>query len=394
MTHTNPVLNVMVQGKAVGTLTQSHGEHVFNYESSDDRAFVSLTMPVRPQSYVTRALAPIFEMHLPEGYLLAIIKKHFSKLTDTDELGLLSLLSESIWGRVHYRNQPKEASDTLTLDALRHPQSADLFQALVARFALQSPLSGVQPKVLAQIEDKASLKTASVIVKAWGDDYPELALNESLCMTAVRAAGIPVPEFYLSDDRRLFIMQRFDVLADGHTLGFEDLCVLQGKQRDHKYQGSYESVARSIKQFVSPHHRRDSLQQFYKMMLLNYWLQNGDAHLKNFAVLYEDSSNIRLAPAYDVVCTTVYVPQDVPALNMAGSKRWHLQATLLSFGVDHCELTLKEAKQCMAACIKGLALLAEQIQQIRSQPMSPPQRQLVDHLHRLVQAQLLQHVTH
>ena len=90
---------------------------------------------------------------------------------------------------------------------------------------LRSALSGVQPKVLARVEDKAALGVDDYIVKAWEENYPQLALNEYWCMRVVQAAGIPVPEFYLSKDERLFIMKRFDLIASGQALGFEDLCV-------------------------------------------------------------------------------------------------------------------------------------------------------------------------
>lgn len=44
-------------------------------------------MPVRAKSYDLPYLMPIFEMHLPEGYLLSLIKKHFAKITTTDDFG-------------------------------------------------------------------------------------------------------------------------------------------------------------------------------------------------------------------------------------------------------------------------------------------------------------------
>jgi serine/threonine-protein kinase HipA len=49
---------------------------------------------------------------------------------------------------------------------------------------------------------------------------------------------------------------------------------------------------------------------------------NGDAHLKNFGLLYSDPTqrDARLAPAYDIVNTTAYIPEDVLALDLAGSK--------------------------------------------------------------------------
>ncbi len=59
-------------------------------------------MPVRAKDYIYNKLHPIFEMHLLEGYLLSIIKKHFSKIVKTDDFGLLKVISSSIKGRIIY----------------------------------------------------------------------------------------------------------------------------------------------------------------------------------------------------------------------------------------------------------------------------------------------------
>jgi serine/threonine-protein kinase HipA len=95
-------LNVQVNQQLSGSLLREHGEFIFNYAQTQPENFVSLTMPVRVKSFVQPKLHPIFEMHLPEGYLLSVIKKHFSKLTDTDDFGLLQLLAPSIRGRINY----------------------------------------------------------------------------------------------------------------------------------------------------------------------------------------------------------------------------------------------------------------------------------------------------
>ncbi len=51
------------------------------------------------------------------------------------------------------------------------------------------------------------------------------------------------------------------------------------------------------------------------MVVMNYFLKNGDAHLKNFGLFFSDDfSRIWLAPAYDVVTTTAYIFKDKPAL--------------------------------------------------------------------------------
>lgn len=297
-------LAVRVSGNKVGLLVKEGREFIFNYDPlTESTEFISLTMPVRAKGYVYPQLFPVFEMNLPEGYLLSLLKKQFTKLTDTDDFGLLLLLSPSIRGRIHYAN-PDDGLRSLTLSDVLHSEQPELFSELVERFALKTALSGVQPKVLVQIENKATLKLDDYIVKAWGPDYPHLALNEFFCMSVLKEAGVAVPEFYLSDDEALFVMKRFDISKEGVCLGFEDMCVLQAKSRDDKYVGSYEQVVKTIKLFTSADFKKDSLHQFFKMVVLNNLLQNGDAHLKNFGLIYEDENSVRLAPAYDVVCTT------------------------------------------------------------------------------------------
>lgn len=373
-------LAVRVFQQAAGNLLRENKEYIFNYDThaqKDD--FISLTMPVRGKGYIYPRLHPIFEMHLPEGYLLSVIKKHFSKLTDTGDFGLLQLLAPSVRGRVNYAATNKQHS-ALSLEDLLHPKQEDLFSELVSRFALVSPLSGVQPKVLAQVENKATLKLDDYIVKAWGADYPQLALNEFFCMQVVKKAGIEVPEFYLSDDDALFIMRRFDIDSEGRSLGFEDLCVLQAKSRDDKYSGSCEKIAKSIKIFTSPRYKMRSLQQFFKMVVLNNRLQNGDAHLKNFGLLYEDKNSIRLAPAYDVVSTTFYAKNDIAALTLLGSKKWWDRKFLIRFGVETCDLSVKQTILLYDECEHALSIVNKEVQARLAIEPIPQKRLLLEHL--------------
>ncbi|WP_100639396.1 type II toxin-antitoxin system HipA family toxin [Marinobacter salexigens] len=384
----NSELNVCVDGHQTGKLFKETADIVFSYDdNSPPEHFVSLTMPVRRREYSHRYLHPIFEMHLPEGYLLSTIKKQFAKITDTDDLGLLKLLAPSIRGRIEYNRQDQSENNPLHLDTLLHSKNPGLFEELVSRFALRSALSGVQPKVLAQLENKATLRLDDFIIKAWGQDYPALALNEYCCMLACKYAGIPVPEFHLSDDESLFIMKRFDLNEDGSALGFEDMCVLQAKQRDDKYTGSYEQIAKTIKIFVSPANKRASLEQFFKMIVISNALQNGDAHLKNFGLIYENAASIRLAPAYDIVCTTVYISQDIPALTLAGSKKWMRREKLERFGVQACELTASRASALYDECRRALSKLLPYLATRLAQATDHEQRRILGHLQSLIATQ-------
>lgn len=166
MPTSNAKLHVLTQNRLAGELLKEQQQIVFRYQSdTPHERFVSLTMPVRARSYEHKTLPPIFEMHLPEGYLLSVLQRHFAKLAGSDHFSLLNLLAPSIRGRIQYETPLKYTPPTpLHLDHLLNPTDG-LFDELMKRFALNSAISGVQPKVLAQVQDKATLQLEGYIVK-------------------------------------------------------------------------------------------------------------------------------------------------------------------------------------------------------------------------------------
>lgn len=79
--------------------------------------------------------------------------------------------------------------------------------------------------------------------------------------------------------------------------------------------------------------------QIFSMLALSCAVENGDAHLKNFAVVYEHAQSIvRLAPAYDIISTTPYSRRDVLALTLQDSKEFPDRKRLVEFGRRHCDL--------------------------------------------------------
>jgi len=74
-------LDVYVEGRLAGVLAAVQlDRHVFTYDAAapPDR-FVSLTMPVRLESYVWHELHPIFQLSLPEGDMLARLSSRLAK---------------------------------------------------------------------------------------------------------------------------------------------------------------------------------------------------------------------------------------------------------------------------------------------------------------------------
>ena len=342
-------LEIYTNQDRAGTLAKESNKYIFTYDNSA-KNIVSVTMPIRLESWVSEKLHPIFEMNLPEGALKDTLRERFSKIMPMDSLGMLELIGPHVIGRVKY-GKPELSNEVTALDDILDNDSHALFESLMKRFAIRSGVSGVQPKVLLDIQDKNTLLTEHYIVKSWGDEYPELALNEFFCMEAIRYAGLNVPEYYVSKNRSMFVMKRFDLKDDGTFYGFEDGCVLLGKSTEDKYNASYEDLAKVIKSSVKAELRQKSLKELFTALIMNHFLRNGDAHLKNFGILYEnDYTDAVMAPIFDVVCTTVYIQKDIPALKMSDGKLWFQEKTYRNFAKNTCRLKTSEVDKIISHC--------------------------------------------
>ncbi len=307
-----------------GTLEKTHRfSFAYDHAAKPD-CQLSLSMPVRLQSYSRGALHPIFEQNLPEGFVRERIVERLRKHIRIDEMLFLALQRDNGIGRLQYHSDhfPFEVAGKENLTEILQWQGREsLFEELVNKYLLQTSVSGVQPKVLVG-DDRAIFQTPGLIIKSGLDGYPGLAVNEFFCMTAAKNCGLNVPGFYLSDDHSLFVMHRFDLLENGDRLGVEDFSVLLGERANDKYTGSYESLANVINMYcASP---RKDLELFFRMLVLSAAVGNGDAHKKNFSLIYEDirkPETIGLSPAYDIVSTLPYLENDTPALKMNGQKK-------------------------------------------------------------------------
>ncbi len=337
-------------------------EFVFNYTEDNP---ISLTMPYSTKSYTSHYhMHPIFDMSMPEGYLFELLKnlliKEYGKI---DDFILFSHLSRSIEGYLTYDKEDTSETFSFSLEQILESKDDNLFTTLVNNFLNHSAIAGVQPKVLAVLEEKATLSSKEYIVKSFSKEYPHLAENEYFCMKALTYAGITTPKFWLSENKNLFVIEKFTYQKEENSFyGFEEFCVLFGYNKEQKYYGSYEKISKSIAQISTQ--KQDDLQMFYKMMVMNYLLKNGDAHLKNFGMLYTaDKTKRFLAPAYDVVNTLVYLPHDKPALTLTGKKVWVDKATLLDFGATQCMLSEKEALSLFYVCIDATKKMAKEVEQ-------------------------------
>lgn len=298
------------------------------------------------------------DQNLPEGDLFMRVRQMFPKMPLTP-MHLLALVGRNGIGRLGYRlpgaaeAAPARPMDKAALLQLRY--SPAVFDDLVAAYlSTGAGIAGMQPKIM--VPDRATVPVPSLIVKAGSPAYPGLAANEFVCLSAARRAGIQVPEFALSDDGQMLVLDRFDMVAHGsgriERLGFEDIAALAGLRvrdvlSDRKYQGSYQRVAELLRQLQL---HADNLHRFYQQVAFTVMVRNGDAHLKNFGVLYRDAQQVWLAPMFDVVTTSIYTYARYPggpemedrtmALKLLAGRHqtraYPTQAELLDFGRRVC----------------------------------------------------------
>jgi len=329
---------------------------------------VSLSMEVRLESWTAPfGMLPVFEMNLPEGALRERLRLAFAKATGKfDEFDLLAVVGRSQIGRIRYTGDAAKLTDEVPFQSvdeiLQRRRDGDLFQSLLEKFAAFSGISGVQPKLLFR-DEKAfttmegtgqrlspSFRGATHIVKFWElNEYPQLAANEYFCLAVARHCGLEVPSFRLAEDGAALVIDRFDLRMDGSYRGFEDFCVLNARRTEEKYRGSYEtSILKRFQQFSTSTQVREDLEKLFVLIVLNCALRNGDAHLKNFGVVYDDPlGEVRLAPVYDLVTTSVYLPQDTMALTLNGATRWPSAKDLLRLGETRVGCTPARARQLL-----------------------------------------------
>jgi len=200
---------------------------------------------------------------------------------------------------------------------------------------------GVQAKLSLHLAKGRGAPPRLTIVGPWGafilkppaDEYPFLPETEDMTMHLASIAGIetvPHALMPLSDGRLAYITKRVDRLREKTARAgemakkhMEDLCQLAEKPSEYKYIGSMELMSKLVRKYSSiPGY---DLTRFFDLVLFSFLVGNGDMHLKNVSLIYDDHSGIKLAPAYDLLSTRLIIPERVDPEEMAlpvnGKKR-------------------------------------------------------------------------
>ncbi|MDQ7042467.1 MAG: type II toxin-antitoxin system HipA family toxin [Sulfurimonas sp.] len=349
------MINIFLDKEKIADLKQGTQSFLLDYKNFDIEKSISLSLPNSKKFYAwEHRFPPYFESFLPEGYLYEIFKNILTKKYGyVDEYLIFSLLSPNLLGRISFQTEFQSLDfEPFDIEEILNNDTPDTFSTLLNTFLDKNAISGVQPKTVAIVKDKESLHTKEYIIKTWGEEFPYLAENEYFCLGAVKKAGVKTVKTQLSKNNKFLLVENFIFNRD-EVFGFEEILSLMDKNKIHKYQGSYEQVSKIILQFCTD--KSEALEQFYKTLVMSYLLKNGDAHLKNFGLLFsKDFSTIEFSPAYDIVTTTAYIFKDKPALTLDGQKVWPSKKTLLNFAKTYCLLSKQEALRAYDECIDAL----------------------------------------
>ena len=193
-------------------------------------------------------------------------------------------------------------------------------------------VTGVQAKLSLDIARSGKNEPKRfTIVGLWGrfilkpqtDRFANLPENEDLTMHLAEAAGIKtVPHSLIrfADGELCYITRRIDRTKKGGKIAMEDMCQLSERLTEDKYKGSYERIAKLIREYSSA--PLLDIVNFWELVVFSWLTGNADMHLKNFS-LFNPKEAYMLTPAYDLLSTAIVMPEDDEelALTLNGKKK-------------------------------------------------------------------------
>jgi serine/threonine-protein kinase HipA len=342
-------LHVQLYGEDIGILTRLPGDVVTfdfldSYVNADARptlswgyydAYRQLRTKSNPQK---GKIPPFFANLLPEADLRRYVAYRAS-LPDDDEFGLLWVTGDDLPGAVtahdpQHRPVPPSAEGRPE----NEPLAADLLRFSLAgvqlKFsALENAVGGLTIRAHGQGGDR--------VIKMPSVHFEYVPENEFAMLQFARAVGIEVPEMRLIDVDRIvnlpeeaeglrgsaLSLNRFDRPAPDLKVHIEDMNQVFRQYPLAKYDNrSFANLAETIYQAMG----NDELIKFVHRLVFNVGVGNNDMHLKNWSLIYPDRRTPRLSPAYDFVCTKVYLKHNQTGLAL-GSARYFPQVTTEQF---------------------------------------------------------------
>jgi len=341
-------LSVFFGTDKIGSLDMALNEpfYGFTYDSrylaSPQAIPISLSLPLTEARFSGAQTQPYFEGLLPEGEARDAIARRL-KISRNSSVKLLRALGRDCAGDISIIEERAGAEQKYIPapenDMHRYiPLEGGLFRIAenpyeeIVRIQEETRLSlaGGQEKIAlyhkqgAPVEEgwyipMPGLPSTHIIKPGLLEaHYPNLTLNEFLCLRAAAACGIEaVDADILFPANPILIIQRYDRLfrsaaVDGlnkvSRIHQEDCCQACGIKSDMKYEHDGGPGFMSIRNLLVKHSRLpiEDIAMLVRLGIFNYLIGNCDAHAKNFSLLHSADGTVSLAPFYDLISTTVY----------------------------------------------------------------------------------------
>ena len=199
----------------------------------------------------------------------------------------------------------------------------------LARLVIRNSASvtGVQAKMSLDVNRGGKNEPAKfTIVGLWGkyifkpqsSKYPCLPELEDLTMKMAEAAHIRTARhtlIRLADGELGYLTLRMDRGRNGEKISMLDMCQLSNRLTEHKYYGTYQQLADTVKKYSSA--PMLDVQRYWEVVLFSWITGNSDMHCKNFSLLDSGNGEYVLSPAYDLLAVLLADPQDTEEMAMS-----------------------------------------------------------------------------
>lgn len=326
-------LNVFLNSRLVGQLRREpSGAISFQYDQSwldwESALPVSLSLPIREQSYMGAPVWAVFENLLPDNDSLRRQIAAHARAEGTDAYSLLGAIGHDCAGALQFLPQDSEPGPAGAIDAL--PVSDREIAAILENLAtaplgitedesFRISIAGAQEKTaLLRWNDRwykprGTTATTHIFKPSIGKlpngvDLTASVENEYLCLKILKELGLPVTnaEMKTFGERRVLIVERFDRLwtRDKRLLRLpqEDCCQALSVPPNLKYESDGGPGIPGIVRLLRGSDEAVSDQRSFLKATIVFWLVGAtDGHAKNFSVFLSPGGRFRMTPLYDVV---------------------------------------------------------------------------------------------
>jgi serine/threonine-protein kinase HipA len=327
------ILPVRFAERHVAELAHDRGRFTLRYAPGAAQG-VSQRLPARDEPFPDEACRSFFTNLLPEaGFRDALCR--CLGLANSEEYELLRLLGADCAGAVSLYTEQASGTGPCNYAPIAEAELRSWLRQPRLRPSpadvpgLRCAISGAQDKLVIHLADGEPYlcergAVSTVICKPdIAEDFnriPLSALNELFCMQLAQAVGIKVPRtFWFAG---AFATERYDRVWAGSRLERvhqEDFVQLLGLPATAKYEVGLRHCFELVDRYIRD--AEGARRELVERLLFNLLIGNGDAHGKNFALLF-GTGGPQLTPAYDLLCTQAYPSlSEVFAMKIGSARR-------------------------------------------------------------------------